>query len=123
MQNPKFKITFGDGSVLENLALNGNNFITEQRIDVNFFAESRKFINVKIEAQDENFDPESAPMADLSLLGEHAFMKLIQITMPVYDKGKTWFILADISEQELKELEVDARISFLEMLETVTEEG
>ena len=117
MQNPKFKITFGDGSALENLALNGNNFVTAQEINANFFAESRKLINVKIEAQNENFDPESAPMADLSLLGEHAFMKLIQITMPVYDKGKTWFILADISEQELKELAFDARISYLEMME------
>ena len=77
------KITLQDGTVLENLKLNGNNFISDTIIQSSIFQDNLG--NVKIEDEDGN-------------ITEYRFMKLIQ---NIEVDGKSWFILAEQSENDL----------------------
>ena len=77
------KITLQDGTVLDNLKLNGNNFISDTIIETSIF--ENNLGNVKIEDSDGN-------------ITEYRFMKLIQ---NIEVDGKSWFILAEQSENDL----------------------
>ena len=77
------KITLQDGTVLENLKLNGNNFISDTIIETSIFQDNLG--NVQIEDEDGN-------------VAEYRFMKLIQ---NIVVDGKSWFILAEQSENDL----------------------
>lgn len=77
------KITLQDGTVLENLKLNGNNFISDTIIENTVFEDNLG--NVKIEDEEGN-------------ITEYRFMKLIQ---NIEVDGKSWFILAEQSENDL----------------------
>ena len=77
------KITLQDGTVLDNLELNGNNFISDTIIETSTFQDNLG--NVKIEDEDGN-------------ITEYRFMKLIQ---NIEVDGKSWFILAEQSENDL----------------------
>ena len=77
------KITLQDGTVLENLKLNGNNFISDTIIESSIFQDNLG--NVKIEDEDGN-------------ITEYRFMKLIQ---NIEVDNKSWFILAEQSENDL----------------------
>ena len=77
------KIILQDGTVLEDLKLNGNNFISGTIIESSIFQDNLG--NVKIEDEDGN-------------ITEYRFMKLIQNTEV---DNKSWFILAEQSENDL----------------------
>ena len=77
------KITLQDGTVLANLKLNGNNFISDTIIETSIFQDNLE--NVQIEDEDGN-------------ITEHRFMKLVQ---NIEVDGKSWFILAEQSENDL----------------------
>lgn len=77
------KITLQDGTVLENLKLNGNNFISDTIIENTVFEDNLG--NVKIEDEEGN-------------ITEYRFMKLIQ---NIEVDGKSWFILTEQSENDL----------------------
>ena len=77
------KITLQDGTVLENLKLNGNNFISDTIIESSIFQDNLG--NVQIEYEDGN-------------IAEYRFMKLVQ---NIEVDGKSWFILAEQSENDL----------------------
>ena len=77
------KITLQDGTVLDNLELNGNNFISDTIIESSIFQDNLG--NVKIEDEDGN-------------ITEYRFMKLVQ---NIEVDGKSWFILAEQSENDL----------------------
>ena len=77
------KITLQDGTVLANLKLNGNNFISDTIIETSIFQDNLG--NVQIEDEDGN-------------ITEHRFMKLVQ---NIEVDGKSWFILAEQSENDL----------------------
>lgn len=77
------KITLQDGTVLEDLKLNGNNFISDTIIETAIFQDNLG--NVQIEYEDGN-------------IAEYRFMKLVQ---NIEVDGKSWFILAEQSENDL----------------------
>lgn len=77
------KITLQDGTVLDNLELNGNNFISSEIIESSIFQDNLG--NIKIEDEDGN-------------IAEYRFMKLIQ---NIEVDGKSWFILVEQSENDL----------------------
>ena len=77
------KITLQDGTVLANLKLNGNNFISDAIIETAIFQDNLG--NVQIEYEDGN-------------IAEYRFMKLVQ---NIEVDGKSWFILAEQSENDL----------------------
>ncbi len=92
-----FKITLSDGTQLENLRVNGNNFVSATKITENTF--KGKLSKVKIES--ENFNQ------------EYSNMELVQITH--YDDGY-YFILRKISQEELDKLKTKADIEYLAMM-------
>lgn len=77
-----YKITLADGTVLDNLELNGNNFISEKLISDSTFLGNLSTVTIE----------------DAELKETHTNMKLV--ANRVMD-GKQWFILADMSADEL----------------------
>ena len=102
-----YTIRLSDGTTLTGLTLNGNNFVSENEVTRETFA--GKLNGVTITCDEENYSDE--------FTGEHAHMKLIQIAQYEWDAGKWYFILSDMSEAELKELRLESRLDYLEMLE------
>ena len=102
-----FTIRLSDGSQLESLTLNGNNFISKNEVTESTFA--GKLAHVAITGDAEN--------DEAGLIGEHTNMELIQVKK--YG-DEWWFVLRDMTAQELRDLKTDARLSYLEM---ITEEA
>ena len=105
-----FEITLSDGTILPDLKLNGNNFITgDQAIArrIKDFVEDHGGILRKVEISG---DPEGD---EAGLIGEHEYMRLVQC---VKYAGNWWFVLQDLSEREIRDLELDARLDYLEMM-------
>ncbi len=103
------KIEFGNGKVLSDLTLNGNNFVTSQDITDEFF--DGGLDNVKITT---TYKPDdNSPEQEYTELHDH--MKLIYCRKYPGESG-TFFVLNDYSKTELKDIALDARLSYLEMM-------
>ena len=100
-----WKITLADGTKLENLGLNGNNFISETEITEEDF--KGKLIKVKIEGTTEDRQ---------EITEEHNHMELVQIA---HYKDGYYFVLRDISEAELEKLKMQSDIEYLAMMSDI----
>lgn len=100
-----WKITLADGTKLENLRLNGNNFVSESEITENDF--KGKLLKVKIEGTNEDGQ---------EITEEHNHMELVQITH--YEDGY-YFVLRDISEAELDKMKIKSDIEYLAMMSDI----
>ena len=98
-----FTIRLSDGSQIEGLILNGNNFISKNEVTESTFA--GKLAKVVITGD--------ADKDDAGLIGEHTNMVLVQVKK--YG-DEYWFVLRDMTKQELRDLKTDARLSYLEMI-------
>ena len=78
-----YRITLEDGTVLDNLELNGNNYISETLIDDNVFEDNLDTVEI--------YDGETAQV--------HENMKLV--ANQVFD-GKTWIVLAEKSTEDIE---------------------
>lgn len=86
-----YTITLGDGSKIENLSLNGNNFISKTKLTADNFKDLSKVV-----ITDENGKEE-----------EHGQMELVQIVTV----GRAyWFVLRDLSAQELEKIALQAQL-------------
>lgn len=94
-----FKITLADGTQLKNLKLNGNNYISKTKITENDF--KGKLSKVIIENETEKTSEEF----------EH--MELVQIVH--YEDGY-YFVLRELSEQELKDIKIQGNLDYLAMM-------
>ena len=110
-----FTITLSDGTKLEGLSLNGNNFISATALSASDFAGKLSPVKIQVMLGEEESlsDGESY---DQSLIGDHAHMKLVQC---VEYENAWWFVLADITKQELREKTIDARLDYIEMMEGI----
>lgn len=89
-----YTITLADGTEIKNLTLNGNNFISDTPLEESVFAGNLQ--TVRITGPD---------MEEI-----HENMDLVGIRQ---DGGKYWFVLRDLSAQELKERKMLADITGL----------
>lgn len=89
-----YTITLNDGTEIKNLSLNGNNFISDTPLDAALFF--GKLQSVRITGPD--------------MEETHENMELVGIRQ---DGGKYWFVLRDLSAQELKERKMLADIAAL----------
>ncbi|MBR0035263.1 MAG: hypothetical protein IJP54_06275 [Synergistaceae bacterium] len=112
-----YRITLSDGSVLEGLRMNGNNFISTRPLSAETFA--GKLGHVVIEAT----DTDAASLAGewdwdfCGLGGTHANMELIQLEHkggPL--GGEWWFILADIPASRMREYQMRGDVDYLAMM-------
>lgn len=83
MDDKIYKITLGNGNVIGNLKLNGNNFISSTEIDKAVFSGNLSKVIINDGVQDE----------------VHRNMDLIHVTK--MSDSEYWFALRDVSEQEI----------------------
>lgn len=101
MDNKIYTITLADGTKIENLSLNGNNFITKEVIEESVF--------------EDNLSPVVINDGEMDTIHEN--MELVQICQ--YGE-EYWFILRDISEEELSKIKMQADIAYVAMMTGVT---
>lgn len=90
-----YKITLHDGTVLENLELNGNNYIAEGVIEDSVFTDNLTTVTITDGAATETYE-------DMVLLSNRV------------DGGRSWFILGEKTEQQKKEEALNRRIAEME---------
>ena len=89
-----YKITLSDGTVLDNLKLNGNNFIANYPVESEIFKNNCSPVVINEEV--------------------HPNMELVQVTKN--ELGEYWFVLRDLSEAELAAIKTRADIEYLAMM-------
>lgn len=97
MTEKTYKITLADGTELDNLSLNGNNYISTELVDSVIFEGNCSPVIINDGTTDEIHDN----------------MELVQITEV---NGQYWFILRDISLDELKQIKLRSDIEYLAMM-------
>ncbi len=98
-----YTITLSDGAKLENLTLNGNNFITSQEISEDTFR--GKLSHVNIDCDDDDMMS--------GFCGEFHNMELIQCRK--YG-AEYWFILREIPPDEMEKRQLRADVDYALML-------
>lgn len=98
MEEKTFKIMLADGSSLEGLGLNGNNFISSKKLTEDTF--EGNLSHVVIEDSEGNTE-------------EHDNMALVQIAK--YGK-EYWFVLRELSAQEIRDTKTQANIEYIAMM-------
>jgi len=97
MDEKIYSIALADGTVIENLSLNGNNYISNAPINSELFVGNCSPVIISDGTNDEIHDN----------------MELVQVTEV---NGKYWFILRDISSEELKQIKIRADIEYVAMM-------
>ena len=95
-----YTITLADGRKLENLELNGNNYIAEGVIEDSVFADNLSTVTISDGETTETFE-------DMVLLSNRE------------DGGRSWFVLGEKTEQQKKEEALNRRIAEMEQAMTV----
>ena len=98
MEEKAFKIVLADGTSLEGLGLNGNNFISSKKLTEDVF--EGNLSHVVIEDSEGNVE-------------EHDNMALVQIAK--YGK-EYWFVLRELSAQEIRDAKTQANIEYIAMM-------
>ncbi|MDD5853262.1 MAG: hypothetical protein PUD03_04070 [Lachnospiraceae bacterium] len=98
MEEKTFKIVLADGTPLEGLGLNGNNFISSKKLTEDTF--EGNLSHVVIEDSEGNTE-------------EHDNMALVQIAK--YGK-EYWFVLRELSAQEIRDAKTQANIEYIAMM-------
>lgn len=96
-----WKIELSDGTKLENLGLNGNNFISETKITEDDFRGKLSHVIVK---QGEK------------VIQELNHAELVQI---VQGKEGHYFVLRELSEQEMNMIKIQGNIEYIAMMTDV----
>ena len=100
-----YSITLADETVIENLTLNGNNFVSSDPIDPLVFVNNCSPIII---SDGENTET-------------HENAELVQV---VNRNGKYYIVLRDITDQELRDRKIRSDIDYLAMMtDTDLEEG
>ena len=98
MEEKTFTIVLADGTSLTNLGLNGNNYISSTKVTEDTFAGNLE--EVTIECSDGTTETKTN-------------MDLVQISKV----GKEyWFILRELTAQEIKDAKVQANIEYIAMM-------
>lgn len=98
MDEKIYTITLADGTSIENLRLNGNNFIARTMIDPTIFVGNCSPVVISDGTNEE----------------VHSDMELVQVTES--DSGDYWFVLRDISEEELSKIKMQSDIEYVAMM-------
>lgn len=101
MEEKIYKITLGDGTEISNLKLNGNNFISTEKIEESVFADNCSPVTIS-DGTTETVRPN---------------MELVQIVEQV--PGEYWFVLRDISEEEFARIKMQSDIAYIAMMSNV----
>ena len=92
-----FTIALSNGTELKNLELNGNNFITQEQISEETFEDGLSPVVINGE--------------------EHEQMALVRVVR--HEDGRYWFILRDVTAEEIAQAKLRADIDFLALMTDV----
>lgn len=100
MEDKTYTLILADGTRIENLTMNGNNFVSQTELTESMF--------------EENLTP--VIISDGIHMENHPFMEFVQITK--YDDG--WYlVLIDVPESELALRKMNSNIQYLAMMTDV----
>lgn len=91
-----YSVTLSDGTKLDNLALNGNNFVSSTKLTEGDFKDKLSKVTITDSEGKEE---------------KHKDMVLVQVTQP--SNSEWWFILADKSEDQVKQEQLKQSIASL----------
>lgn len=97
MDEKTYKITLSDGTVINNLSLNGNNFISKTSVTKEMFTDKCIPVTINDGTMDEI----------------HNNMALVQVSE---GNGEYWFVLRDISLEELSIIKMQSDIEYVAMM-------
>lgn len=100
-----WEITLSDGTKLENLRLNGNNYISNTEITEDDFKGKLSKVIIKETTEDGQVTTQ-----------EYEHMELVQVVH--YEDGY-YFILRELSSTELKEIKMQSDIEYLAMMSDI----
>lgn len=98
MDQKTYSVTLADGTVLGDLRMNGNTFISQAQVDPVVFDGNCAGVVINDGVTEET----------------HAFMEYVPTAQPV--PGEFWFLLRDVSEQELAMMRMQANIEYIGMM-------
>lgn len=98
MEDKIYKITLANGTEINNLRLNGNNFISTAPVSADVFPGACSPVIINDGETDEI----------------HENMELVQVTRM---GEEYWFVLRDISAEELKQRQLRADVDYLLVME------
>lgn len=100
MNKKIYKITLADGTVIDNLRLNGNNYISDKELTADMFLGNSAKVIVNDGERDTVYEN----------------MELVQIVK--YDE-EYWFVLRTMTKRELQDLKNRADIDYLAMMSDI----
>ncbi|MDD2300581.1 MAG: hypothetical protein PHU69_13225 [Fermentimonas sp.] len=98
MDSKIYTITLADGTVLGNLKLNGDNFISNTVINADIFNENCSPVIISDGVNSET----------------HNNMELVQLIEQ--EPGKYWFVLRELSTSELAQIKMQSDIEYVAMM-------
>ena len=98
MDRKTYTITLADGTVLDNLKLNGNNFISNTAINADIFNENCSPVIISDGVNSET----------------HNNMEFVQVTEQ--EPGKYWFVLRELSASEQARIKMQSDIEYVAMM-------
>ena len=98
MDSKTYTITLADGTVLDNLKLNGDNFISNTAINADIFNENCSPVIISDGVNSET----------------HNNMEFVQVTEQ--EPGKYWFVLRELSASELARIKMQSDIDYVAMI-------
>lgn len=102
MNDDIYEITLADDTVISNLKLNGNNFVSTTEITEDMFYDNLSSVTVTNTTTGE--------------VTEYGAMELVQIATYDFDPGKYYFILREITQKELDEINLRADLDYTLMM-------
>lgn len=97
MDEKTYTITLSDGTVIENLRLNGNNFVSDTEIIADIFTDNCSPVTIN-----------DGEVDDI-----HENMDLVQVTSVGDD---WWFVLRDLTAEELSKIKIQSDIEYIAMM-------
>lgn len=100
MDEKIYKVTLADGTVIDNLKLNGNNYISEKELSADMFLGNLGTVTINDGEKDVVYEN----------------MTLVQLAK--YD-DEYWFILRTMTKKELQEIKNRSDIDYIAMMTDV----
>ena len=95
-----YKLILADGTEIKNLTKNGDNYISDKKIDENLFRGNLSTLTI-------TDGEETITMENAELIQQIEF------------DGKFWICFRELSERELKDIDMEAKIEYLAMMTDV----
>lgn len=102
MEQELYEITLSDGTVLSNLTINGNNFVSNTEVTKATFNGKLSNVTIKNVTTGEELEYEN--------------MVLVQITQYQTDPSRYYFVLRELTQKELEEINLRADIDYALMM-------